>query len=139
MILPSHSQRYLWDGFWNLQDLSGWYLQLEVQNLLSKIRVDWNRWFPEIGVAPTHPFSWDFHRIFHNKDHPAIGVPSFMKTLRFTKIPVQDHDYRVYHIAYVSDVPSTGIWPPIDDHIFLGGSTAIHLHCWWAIQFWLVL
>ena len=98
MILPSHSQRYLWDGFWNLQDMSGWYLQLEVQNLLSKIRVAWNRWFPEIGVAPTHSFSWDFHRIFPNKDHPAIGVPPLMETLRSAQITVQDHDYHDIYI-----------------------------------------
>ena len=98
MILPSNSQRYLWDGFWNLQDMSGWYLQLEVQNLLSKIRVAWNRWFPEIGVAPTHSFSWDFHRIFPNKDHPAIGVPPLMETLRSAQITVQDHDYHDIYI-----------------------------------------
>ena len=45
------------------------------------------RWrFPEIGVPLNHYFFNNFHRIFHEINPPAIGVPPFMETPMSRKV-----------------------------------------------------
>ena len=55
-------------GHRSIQYLCNWYRLMQV-----KI---WR--FPAMGVPPSHPFIY-FHRIFHEINHLAIGVPPLVK------------------------------------------------------------
>ena len=63
------------NGYHIMNDLERFYIQ-EVEDVEVRISDTSNqliKWgFPKIGVPPV--IILFFHRIFHNKNHPAIGV-----------------------------------------------------------------